>query len=770
MWQGHGNIVGHIGPGQASGFGAVGPGQQDAALQIDTGYPVYDNFLVSGARQHPSQGPKQAGGQRRPDRGNAGRRQKNYKRLWEQIKAVGRGDALDADGRGGMPGPELSVEELVRLVSRLPPDMPCVPHVVPSLQYLDSRAFAAFMKDLAKNGHVARAMELFDWIKDLSPVHDLAALADVYTYTTAINNAGQAQQLRRALELVGEMRTRGVQCNVHTYSALMNVCIKCDACELALDVFKEMRTDGVRPNVVTYNTLVDVYGKIGQWERAVRVLDDMKQDGLEPEVRTFNTAIIACNMCGQPQEALKVYTRLLEAGLQPISTTYTALISAYAKGGQLDRALDTFKQMVREGCERSVITYSALINACEKAGQWELALQLFERMQQEGIAPNTVTYNSLITACTQGGQWEKASEVFDHMRYHNCRPDTVTYSALIGAFEKGGQWLRAVKAFEQMQVQGCRPDSSIYQSMVDMLWQSGVAWLQARALQLYASAARSWQFRFTVQQASPADASLVEFIVPASTASVAVLSAQRWLCELRGQLDRDGALLLAGAGGGGGGLQCERVAVSLGRGRHTREQGCGAIRRALFAMLEGLGAPLRPLDVGAAGGVVTVEAPMAAFTQWLSGPELPQALSALLLPAALASGQQAAAAAREPGGKRGGGGGGGGGVDVCQSDVGIEAQCAEAFNTVTHFELTHRVEVQGMSAEYLQARPSYIEAAFAMAAGLGLRQETAYDALLLMDRVMATGTSLADGLSRLFVAAALRAVARLKSALVSAAA
>jgi pentatricopeptide repeat domain-containing protein 1 len=176
------------------------------------------------------------------------------------------------------------------------------------------------------------------------------------------------------------------------------------------------------------------------------------------------------------------------------------------------------------------------------------------------------------------------------MRFHNCRPDTVTYSALIGALEKGGQWLRAVKAFEQMQGQGCRPDSSIYQSMVDMLWQSGVAWLQARALQLYAAAARSWQFRFTVQQASPADAGLVEFIVPASTASVAVLSTQRWLVELRAALDRDGALLLSGGGSGGA---CERVAVSLGRGRHTREQGCGNIRRALFALLEALGAPLR---------------------------------------------------------------------------------------------------------------------------------------------------------------------------------
>jgi pentatricopeptide repeat domain-containing protein 1 len=77
------------------------------------------------------------------------------------------------------------VEELVRMVSRLPADAPCIPAVAPSLQYLDSRAFAAFMKDLAKNGHVARAMELFDWIKELGPGHELSALADVYSERAA---------------------------------------------------------------------------------------------------------------------------------------------------------------------------------------------------------------------------------------------------------------------------------------------------------------------------------------------------------------------------------------------------------------------------------------------------------------------------------------------------------------------------------------------------------------------------------------------------------
>ena len=73
---------------------------------------------------------------------------------------------------------------------------------------------------------VDRASELFDWLRGLPENHELAHLCDVYTYTTIISQCGSHQQLRKALELVAEMRGHGIMCNVHTYSALMNVCIK----------------------------------------------------------------------------------------------------------------------------------------------------------------------------------------------------------------------------------------------------------------------------------------------------------------------------------------------------------------------------------------------------------------------------------------------------------------------------------------------------------------------------------------------------------------
>ena len=69
--------------------------------------------------------------------------------------------------------------------------------------------------------------ELFDALRALPPDDNLSRLADLYTYTTIISQCGGHQQLRRALELVAEMRCRGIEANIHTYSALMSVCVKC---------------------------------------------------------------------------------------------------------------------------------------------------------------------------------------------------------------------------------------------------------------------------------------------------------------------------------------------------------------------------------------------------------------------------------------------------------------------------------------------------------------------------------------------------------------
>ena len=141
-------------------------------------------------------------------------------------------------------------------------------------------------------------MEIFDWLRGLKDGHELICLCDVYTYTTMISQCGSHQQLRRALELVAEMRSRGIACNVHTYSALMNVCIKANELDLALDVYKQLLSDSCTPNLVTYNTLIDVYGKTGQWEEAVKVLDALEhQVSSVSAITSINTSCIRLLAC-----------------------------------------------------------------------------------------------------------------------------------------------------------------------------------------------------------------------------------------------------------------------------------------------------------------------------------------------------------------------------------------------------------------------------------------------------------------------------------------
>ena len=79
---------------------------------------------------------------------------------------------------------QLSVEDLIIIVQRLPPGMSPIPAVAQGLHSVDSRACAAFLKDLSKVGLPHHAITIFDWLQSLPPENDLARLCDVFTYTT----------------------------------------------------------------------------------------------------------------------------------------------------------------------------------------------------------------------------------------------------------------------------------------------------------------------------------------------------------------------------------------------------------------------------------------------------------------------------------------------------------------------------------------------------------------------------------------------------------
>ena len=79
---------------------------------------------------------------------------------------------------------QLSVEDLIIMLRRLPPGRSPIPAVAQGLRSLDSRACAALLKDLSKVGLPHHALTIFEWLQALPPENDLARLCDVFTYTT----------------------------------------------------------------------------------------------------------------------------------------------------------------------------------------------------------------------------------------------------------------------------------------------------------------------------------------------------------------------------------------------------------------------------------------------------------------------------------------------------------------------------------------------------------------------------------------------------------
>jgi len=68
---------------------------------------------------------------------------------------------------------------------------------------------------------------------------------------------------------------------------------KTDDWEQALDLLDEMRQRGIAPNVITYNSAITAAGKGKQSATAVALIRRMREEGIEPDSITCVTALPA---------------------------------------------------------------------------------------------------------------------------------------------------------------------------------------------------------------------------------------------------------------------------------------------------------------------------------------------------------------------------------------------------------------------------------------------------------------------------------------------
>ncbi|XP_027350588.1 pentatricopeptide repeat-containing protein At2g31400, chloroplastic isoform X2 [Abrus precatorius] len=467
---------------------------------------------------------------------------------------------------------------------------------------------------------------------------------DVYTYNTYVDALCKAGQMDFAKKIMDEdMPGKNIWPNVVTYCTLMDGYSKANRLEDALNVHDEMRRLLIRLDRVSYNTLVGVYAKLGWFEEAVSTCREMKNCGIKHDVVTYNALIGGYGRHGKYTEVRRTFDEMKARQIYPNEVTYSTMINVYTKDRMYAEAMDVYREFKQRGLAVDVVFYSALIDALCKNGLIESSMRLLDGMTKKGIKPNVVTYNSIIDAfrvwqvsaleCgvdttfqgnelqiepsssrliagdTEKGKRSKQGNfcilrLFRKMHDMEIKPNVVTFSAILNACShfdsfldasklldelrpfdqqvygvahgllmgygyKEEVWSQAKALFDEIKQMDSSTASAFFNALTDMLWHFGQK-LGAKLVVLEGRNRHVWKDGWS--------ASCLDLHLMSCGAACAMVHA--WLLHMRTTAFK-------------GTDPPEILSILTGWGKHSKVVGDGSLRKAVEALLNGMGAPFR---------------------------------------------------------------------------------------------------------------------------------------------------------------------------------
>lgn len=488
----------------------------------------------------------------------------------------------------------------------------------------DLFTYNTLLDAICKGGQMDLASEIMSEmsLKSLSP--------NVVTYSTMIDGYAKVGRLEEALNLFNEMKLAGIKLDRVLYNTVLSIYARLGRFEEALNICKEMESEGIEKDAVTYNALLGGYGKQGKFEDVKRVFKEMKAECFTPNLLTYSTLIDLYSKGSFYKEAMEVFREFEQAGLKADVVLYSALIDALCKNGLVESAVSLLDKMINEGIRPNVVTYNSIIDAFGRTATAEYAdnasggasgpwmdsyafvedaagsetgdrednlilkffgqlvsektsdapkddkcrhdyfcvLDVFQKMHELDIRPNVVTFSAILNACSRCNSFEDASMLLEELRLFDSQVYGVARGLLMG-YHKDNIWVQAQCLFDEMKQMDSATASAFYNALTDMLWHFG----QKRGAQLVVLEGK----RRHVWENMWSD-SCLDLHLMSSGAARAMVHA--WLLSIRSIVFEGHKLP-------------KLLSILTGWGKHSKVVGDGALRRAVEALLVGMGAPFQ---------------------------------------------------------------------------------------------------------------------------------------------------------------------------------
>ncbi|KAM3376171.1 pentatricopeptide repeat-containing protein [Capsicum galapagoense] len=286
----------------------------------------------------------------------------------------------------------------------------------------------------------------------------VSALVDMYSRCGKVEKAKRVFYGRADKDLVA-------------LNALVSGCVQCGMVKEALDLVEEMKVRGVKPNVVTYNTLIAGFSQEDDRVMVSRVVELMHDDGLELDVVSWTSIVSGLVRNFHNKEAFDTFKRMLDVGMCPSSATISSILPACATVVDLMHGKEIHGYAIVMGIEKDVYVRSALVDMYAKCGFISEAKHLFSKTRER----NTVTWNSMIFGYANHGYCSEAIELFDQMlRGEEGKPDHLTFTASLTACSHAGLVQYGESLFKLMQEKyAIKPRLEHFACMVDLLGRAG---------------------------------------------------------------------------------------------------------------------------------------------------------------------------------------------------------------------------------------------------------------------------------------------------------
>ncbi|KAL3517356.1 hypothetical protein ACH5RR_019945 [Cinchona calisaya] len=485
----------------------------------------------------------------------------------------------------------------------------------------DIYTYNTLLDAACNGGHLDAAFEIMSEmpVKNVYP--------NQVTYSTMIRGCAKAGKLDRALNLFDEMKYAGMKLDRVSYNTLLAIYANLGRFEEAFTVAEEMESMGIKKDVVTYNALLDGFGKQGMYDKVKELFTKMKAENLSPNLLTYSTLISVYSKGGLYREAMQVYKEFKRQDMKADVVFYSKLIDALCKKGLVESSALLLDEMMKEGIQPNVVTYNSIINAfgwsvateypLESDQQIESSLSIaaanvseskpddinkdmiikifeqlgtgkstvgetvinrgrqdflcvlgvFQKMHEMEIKPNVVTFSAILNACSRCNSFEEASVLLEELRLFDNHVYGVTHGLLMGHGDK--VWMQALSLFDEVKQMDTSTASAFYNALTDMLWHFG----QRRGAQLVVLEGKRQQVWESTWSSSCLDLHLMS-----SGAARAMVHA--WLLSIRSIVIEGHELP-------------KLISILTGWGKHSKVVGDGAVKRAIEALLNNMGAPFR---------------------------------------------------------------------------------------------------------------------------------------------------------------------------------